>query len=230
MKRYEIAKKTIQHRLTSYVFARLMWDADLSLEEILRDWCQTVFGAAAQPMFDYYMAMDKAWVSMPIHYRFLGYAVDKAPLLLAGDLPERAKAFFAAAEDRLPEIQDPTARQRAATEIIRARTFFKQWQNLVYMYETENPRRINVPRRSPENVWGEVYSKARSFGGTTPTEVSVAWSKEELYVKWDCQGAAKEDGVELILADGVSGEPVAFVCRFPRQQEEPTRNPQRIAG
>lgn len=194
-----------QHRLTSYIFGRLMWDADLPLEDIVRDWCETVFGTAAQPMFDYYMAMDKAWGNMPTHYRFLGHAHPYAPMLLAGDLPERAKGFFAAAEKLLPEIQDPEARQRVAREITRARIYFKQWENLVCLNDTENPLRINVPMRSPENGYGEVFSKMRSFGETTRTEVGVAWSKEDLIVKWENQelrGGA--DSVELILSDGVS--------------------------
>jgi hypothetical protein len=40
----------VQNRLSIYLYARLPWDPDQPMSEVLRDWCQTAFGEAAAPM------------------------------------------------------------------------------------------------------------------------------------------------------------------------------------
>ena len=178
------------------------------MTDILRDWCRTAFATAASPMYDYYLAMDRAWGAMPIHARILEGAVDKAPLLLAGKLPERAAAAFAEAERSLPQSADPAARRAAAT-IARERAFFKQWQNLDCMCHTDDPRRLDVPLRLPDAGAGQFYSKVLSFGDPA-VQARLAWTAEALLIQWDCRGASggdafQNDRVELALADGVSG-------------------------
>ena len=101
---------------------------------MLGDWCQTVFGEAAAPMYDYYTAMDRAWTAMPIHATILGNALNAAPHLLTDKLRAEAAAAFVAAEQRLPKIAEPAARDRAAAALQRERALFNQWLDL---YRTE---------------------------------------------------------------------------------------------
>ena len=37
------------NRLSLYLYARLLWNPDEPMSEVIGDWCQTVFGAAAAP-------------------------------------------------------------------------------------------------------------------------------------------------------------------------------------
>ncbi len=126
----DVLAHAIQNRLSIYLYARLLWEPDQPLAKVLRDWCQTVFGAAAAPMLEYYLAMDRAWTGMPIHATILGNALSAAPHLLTDKLRADATAAFAAAERRLPDIEDLAARARAVAALQRERALFLQWQDL----------------------------------------------------------------------------------------------------
>jgi hypothetical protein len=217
----------VQQRLPIYLYARLLWDPDQKMADILQDWCQTAFGEAALPMYDYYMSMDRAWATMPNHTTILGDALNIAPPLFAGKLADEAVAAFTSAEQLLPKIGNQTARERAAANIERERVLFKQWQDLCRMSNIDTPR-IILPMLAQAADFAQSSSRpqelvtAASGPKTYPATVSLAWTKDELLLKWICQdpqiknmklSESKHDGkvfeddsVEIVLTSGLSGE------------------------
>jgi hypothetical protein len=111
------------------------------MNEVLSQWCQTVFGEAAAPMQDYYLAMDRAWTAMPIHATILGNALSAAPHLMTDGLQSEAVAALRTAEERLAKTEDSAARDRAATALQHERALFHQWLDLYRM-------NVDVPRVS----------------------------------------------------------------------------------
>lgn len=222
----EVYADHIQNRLSIYLYARLLWDPDQQMTEVLRDWCQTAFGEAAAPMFDYYTAMDRAWIAMPIHATILGNALGAAGHLLTDKLRAEAAGAFACAQQRLPKIENPAARDRAAAALKRERVLFNQWQDLSRL-NTDIPR-LNLPllaqaadfaqSASPSQ---ELATAARDTKGAS-TRVRLAWTREALLVKWFCQDrqiknlkaaasgrdekVVEDDSVELVLSSGLTGE------------------------
>jgi hypothetical protein len=217
----------VQQRLPIYLYARLLWDPDQKMDDILHDWCRTAFGEAALPMYDYYMSMDRAWSAVPNHTTILGDALNMAPPLFAGKLADEAAAAFASAEGCLVKIKDQSARGRAAANIERERVLFKQWQDLCRMANSDTPR-IILPLLAQTADFAQSSSRpqelvpAVSGAKTYPATVSLAWTKNELLLNWVCldpeiksmklsdskQGGKVFDGdsVEVVLTSGLRGE------------------------
>ncbi|NLY99767.1 MAG: DUF4838 domain-containing protein [Pirellulaceae bacterium] len=221
----DVYAHAVQNRLSIYLYARLLWDPDLPLRDVLDPWCQTVFGEAAEPMLNYYTAIDRAWTAMPIHATILGNALATAPHLLTDELQQEAAAAFTAAERRLPEIADPAVRARAAAALRRERVLFSQWQDLRRL--GADTARLNLPLLADASDFASSASGVQKFapaGGAEAfsTRVSAAWTRDALLVKWTCgdaeidnlQAAAarhddkvvEDDAVELLLSSGATGE------------------------
>lgn len=221
----DVYAHAVQNRLSIYLYARLLWDPDLPLRDVLDPWCQTVFGEAAEPMLNYYTAIDRAWTAMPIHATILGNALATAPHLLTDELQQEAAAAFTAAERRLPEIADPAVRARAVAALRRERVLFSQWQDLRRL--GADTARLNLPLLADASDFASSASGVQKFapaGGAEAfsTRVSAAWTRDALLVKWTCgdaeidnlQAAAarhddkvvEDDAVELLLSSGATGE------------------------
>lgn len=215
----------VQNRLSLYLYARLLWDPDQSMTEVLEDWSRTVFGEAAAPMMAYYTAMDRAWTGMPIHATILGNALSAVPHFLTDPLRTEAAAAFASAEQRLAKIEDPAARDRAVAALRRERFLFQQWLDLSRM-DADVPR-VVLPLLGQVNDLAQSASRPQKLtaDGSSPdfsTSVRLAWTRDALLVKWTCRdgrvenrkGAASgrdgnatdEDRVEFVLSSGLTGQ------------------------
>lgn len=229
----------VQNRLSLYLYARLLWEPDQQMAELLRDWCQTVFGEAAAPMVDYHLAMDRAWTAMPIHATILGNALSAAPHLLTDRLRAEATASFASAEQRLANIENPAVRERGVAALKRERALLHQWQDL-YRLTTDIPR-LNLPLLAEAADFAQSASRSQELVTATgdnkgdSTRVRLAWTKAALLVKWVCQdrriqnlnaGTTGRDGkvvggdsVELVLSSGLTGETWHFVVKSQGTQQ-----------
>jgi hypothetical protein len=216
----------VQNRLPTYLYARLLWEPDQPMTDILRDWCQTAFGKAASPMFDYYMCMDRAWTAMPIHTYIIGNALNVVSYFFTSNLRKEVATAFAAADQALTKIQDQAARDRAAAAVEREKVLFKQWQDL-YLVKTDLPR-LNLPLLARAEDFAQSSCRVPEFAGSTTetqsyrTEARIAWTTNALLVRWVCYDpqikdlravaesrdgkVIDDDSVELELASGLSGE------------------------
>lgn len=232
----------VQNRLSIYLYARLLWEPDQEVTSLVNDWCQTVFGEAARPMADYYLAMDCAWTAMPIHATILGNALNTAPHLLTDELRAEAAAAFASAEQQVPKIAEAAGRERAAAALKRERALFNQWLDL-YRMNADVPR-LNLPLLAAAGDFA--HSACRSQELVAPagdgdtqgcsTRVRLAWTKESLLVKWTCEDqqieepkaaasdrdgqVVADDSVELVLSSGLTGETWHFAANAKGTQQD----------
>lgn len=234
----DVYAHAIQNRLSIYLYARLLWNPDEPLSEVLGDWCQTVFGAAAAPMRDYFQTMDRGWTGMPAHATILGNALNTAPHLLTDRLRAEAAAAFVAAQRRLPEIAEPAARDRAASALQRERALFNQWLDL-YRMHSDTPR-VSLPLLAtaadfPASASRPLEVVASGSGNEPSTQVRLAWTNDALLVKWTCRGLrsqdvkaaavphdsslADDDRVELALSSGITGETWHFAVNSKGTQQ-----------
>ncbi len=54
------------HGVMAYAYARWLWNADNSPEDVLADFCRHAFGPAAEPMLDYFNALERRQNLFPI--------------------------------------------------------------------------------------------------------------------------------------------------------------------
>lgn len=221
----DVYAHAIQNRLSLYLYARLLWQPDQELDDLLRDWCQTVFGPAAQPMQAYYAALDRAWSGMKIHATILGDALSAAPTLVTDDLCAQVAAAFASAAQRIAGIEDPSARERAAAALQRERALFSQWQDLARL-GSDAPQfdlpRVAAPAALAEAATRHELAPAPLVAAGLSTQVQLGWTDQALLVHWTCRdpqldrlraaasggdaAVATDDSVELTLESGASGE------------------------
>ena len=236
----EVYAHHIQNRLSIYLYARLLWNPDETMTEVLSDWCQTVFGEAATPMLDYYLTVDRAWTAMPIHATILGNALSAAPHLMTDSMQSKAVTALASAEQRLAKIEDPVARDRAATALQRERVLFHQWLGLHHM--KADIQRVNLPLLEQAADFAQTASRAQDFAaaaGDTPsfsTHVRLAWTRKALLAKWICRDGqienrtaaaigrdgniADDDSVELVLSSGLTSETWHFAVNSKGTQQD----------
>lgn len=187
----EVYVHNVQNRLSIYLYARLLWDPDQKMTDILCDWCRTAFGEAAAPMYDYYMSMDRAWTAMPIHTYILGNALNVVSYFFTSNLRKEATAALAAADQALSKIQDQAVRDRAAAAVEREKILFKQWLDLYQMKSADVPR-LNLPLLAQAADFAQSSCRVPELGSATPaaksyaTDVRLAWTREALLIKWVC--------------------------------------------
>jgi hypothetical protein len=231
----------VQQRLPIYLYARLLWEPDLKMTDILQDWCRTAFGEAALPMYDYFMSMDRAWSAMPNHATILGNALGIAPAFLTDNLRNEAGVAFSSAELQLSKIENHKTRERATAALKRERLLFNQWQDLYQMNKTEIPKLI-LPLLTETSDFAKSASRAQNLvsaiadSKSYPATVSLAWTKDVLLVKWICHDpkigdlktksskrddkVVDDDSVELILYSSISGEAWHFVANPKGTQQD----------
>lgn len=236
----EVYAHHVQNRLALYLYARLLWDPDEQMNDVLDDWCRTTFGEAGTSMGAYYRAMDRAWTAMPIHATILGNALNAAPHLLTDPLRAEVAKAFSNAEQRLPTIADAGARSRAAAALARERILYNQWQDL-YRLSTDAPR-INLPRLADADGLAQSASRPQALSTSAgdpdgySTHVRLAWTKDALLVHWICRDRQignlktaasardaslnEDDSVELVLSSGLSGETWHFATNARGTQQD----------
>lgn len=163
-------------RFQAYLLTRLLWNPDLDLDAIKRDWCARVYGPAADEMFAYMTALEEAWNGAD-HVGGYHASPDRhADALVSDELMVRADQLFAAAEAKLAERNDA----RAAVEVALEKVWWQRWRDLKagrddwkhvaerpdadrigYLMDEAKPGRVLYPDpENPKDNWTECsYSK-----------------------------------------------------------------------
>ena len=176
----------VRNRLPIWLYARLLWNPDMRVTDLLQEWCQIAYGKAAAPMLDYLLAMDRAWSALPTHCTILGQAAAVAPEFLAPELQKAAAEAFLAADRAL------AGEANAAVE--REKVLFQQWLDLLgYDHEVLAPL---LPAATGAPAPGH---------GSAPlplpeAAVRLAWSPEKLFV------SGITSACEVVLSTGLGGE------------------------
>ncbi len=91
--------------LNYYVASRLLWDADLDVDALVADYCQKLYGPAAEPMSDYYEAYERAAIASDVHLSAEYADLPKVftPELIAAQRERVARAAALADTDEVRE-------------------------------------------------------------------------------------------------------------------------------
>ena len=95
-------------KLYNYVAAKVSWDASLKYEDILDDFCRNYYGPAAEPMKEYYQALDRAVQTSPGCFRRGNIA--NVASILSPELLRELKGYLQEAETLARGNKDVYAR------------------------------------------------------------------------------------------------------------------------
>jgi len=213
----EVQVASVQNRLPVYLYARLLWNPEEKVTDLLSDWCQTIFGPAARTMFQYHQLLDQAWSSLPVHRTILGDATSMAELFLSPSLRETAAQLLTAASETLTSWPGQPG-EKAQAALQREKILLRQWDNLVQSKAQLRPVSLPLLTR-PSEIKERSYQVSLtepSRKTTVATTVKLAWSGQQLLLDWLCQLPEENrpdatdrndsgDRVELILSPGLAG-------------------------
>lgn len=187
---------SVQNRLGEYLYARLMWDHHADWKALLKDWCDTAYGPAAAPMYEYFLTLEAAWNAMPRHAGILGSAVNYANLLLTPEVRKKAEECFLAADRALAKATalDEYVK-RCGGNVNFEKVLYSQW--LAFLADDH---RLVVPARKDAASGDNLR-----FGATVPglnSPVRVFWNGGALYFA----NLSPVDSYRIELNSGVGGE------------------------
>ncbi len=182
---------SVHNRLPLYLYARLMRDPDRTKEEILHDWCKTAYGTAADPMYEYFILLDRSWSSLDMHRTILGGAEGVANRLFTADLRAQIETLFKKAD---------AARGGTTNGNV---TFEKQLYN-VWLTHLDKDALLSLPRLKGEEA-GDAFLTAQGRGAAIQgfSGLTAGWTTNALHV-------AGASGVTITLSTGLGGETWAF--------------------
>ncbi len=221
------------HKLAYYIYAELLWNPDRNIEDLIREYSEAAFGAAALPMMEYFALMSKAWDGMNIHYSyFFNSPLGCAEHLLNETTIKNIDAIFRRAELAVETVSYAPERERIQKYVAREKQMFQAWSTMFRNYAaSKSGLKAVVPRSpAPGDFTGAVRLELKSPAEkpAPKTEVAINWDREFLYIKAICHDseparlsarAAKRDAdisgddtFEVIIA--VPGDPTAQYRRF----------------
>ena len=176
------------HRLSNYLYAQLMWNPAAETDTLLRDWCDTVYGAGAEAMYAYHQAMAKAWDSMKIHLTYFGADPGGAAKNLINDkLIQFAKAQFKTAEADVKKEKNPQLRKRHLDEIALEAALFGKWEK-AYQVTRDNAVTVCPPLLKGGNEFEKLgkLPMTSKKGTHLPTETRIYRTPDALHIQVVC--------------------------------------------
>jgi len=202
----------ITNRLALYAVAQAMWNSNIDTKQLVRDWNQTVYGAAGESMNDYYWLMDNAWNSSKIG---LGYFLQPpagfVSHFISDDLLKQADASFAQARQKAAAIADGTQRQRVQEQIQLESTMLDKWRQVYLLqkgraahFQAYAPLATGAPQlgaEAGEEIWKSAgrlpaFEDAQGNAIAPQTEAYVLWDNEKLYLRF----VAHDDQIKNLTA------------------------------
>ena len=183
-----VNQKQLAQRLANYIYARLIWNADEKIDDILDDWCSYLYGKAAGEMKAYHKEMANAWDKMPLHLTYFGASPSgSAGHLLSSKLIKSAKAHFKAALDAIGSEPDSELRKRQETEIKFEAALFDRWEK-EFNLAKNNAEVINLPLMKNPDDFSKLGSfkfvgKDKAKKEPLPTEMRAFYTKDALHIQ-----------------------------------------------
>ncbi len=204
-KREELPQQN--HRLSNYMYAQLMWNPDADIDTLLKDWCNTVYGAGGDAIFAYHQSMAKAWDHMKFHLGyFLNSPAGASKELLNRNLITFARKKFTEAENAVKRNPDSPQKKRALTEIALEKALFGRWENF-YNIANDDAVTLCLPNLPADHDFSNLAKLPVSSknGKHLPTDIRMFWSKDALHI----QVVSKEPHMEN-LRKGKQGKDINF--------------------
>lgn len=188
------------HRIAYYVYARLAWNPSASADAILRDFCEKVYGPAADIMYEYHDSMAKQWDSMKIHI-----ATDTGASALPVAPAFINESIIAMAHDKFDKaLKAAQGNPRVTADIELDRKLFAKWESL-YLNVTANGLSICAQQMPEGNGFKDIPRQRMvdKKGQPTDSTVAVYWTNKALHIRVE----GPEDNMEL-LKEGPKGRDV----------------------
>ena len=242
--RHELAPQI--NRLANWIWANMAWNADADVDEMIKDFCRTVYGAKAAPfMVQYFQELGKAWVNQKGHPTYFGRKpLGSAQLLfnakrikLCRSLINKAKAAIGKSDKRRMEDIDIDDK------------IFQKWEEY---FNISGNRTIVTPPYMPANG---SFDKALALPlksknpaiKPNPTTVKMYWDDKGVNILAEClepdmknirkssterdQGVWKDANLEMMIDPG-DGEPFRHMVvtagnnRYDAMGNDPAWNPE----
>lgn len=177
----DIQAFAVKNRLSLYLYARLLWEPQVNMQELLKDWCRVAYGDAAGPMSDYFMMLDLHWGKMKQHRTILGSPVETAKEFMTPEVQKQAAEYFAQAGKALGGARNEN--------VEREKELFNQWLALL-KFDDE----IILPKLADATALDKTSAPVPNTG------MRAAWNADALWfgeVKPPCS---------ITLNSGVGGE------------------------
>ncbi len=188
------------NRMNLYAEARACWNPEISAKQIVKDWTKRIYGAAAEPMQQYYFLMEKAWQSAPSN---ISYFHNAPAAYTRGFLTDGliAKCEQALAQGRKLLAAGKQDHQRALQQVAFEETMFKQWKTLYDYLDTNRARyQAAVPHaEASEEALMDAGAKAWEEATQLPefeaihsqkindqTDVALLWTNDTLFLRLTC--------------------------------------------
>jgi hypothetical protein len=184
-------------RLAFYIYAALLWNPDADVENLIRDFSKAGFGPAGDAMADYFLMLAKAWDAMDVHYSyFFASPLGCSDKFLNRKLIADVDTAFKRADTAAAEITDVKQRADVQKQIEIEKKVFNVWRDMFNSYvAAQGNLKITAPRAAKPGVFDNAAPlpplKAGKAGSTTfPTDVSLNWDNDALYIKAVCHDPA----------------------------------------
>ena len=202
----------IQFRIPYYIYAQLTWNPDANVDDILRDWCEHVYGAGAGPMHEYLVRFAANWDAMKCHISYFGSrAASIAQSLISPEFLKFAWGRIEAAETAVKASGGGPDAERALREIGTERALLRQWE---LTWELSSADRVTYvpPHFGDERPLEEIPAVSVTDLGDKdrraphqPTDIRLWWTDEAFHIHVD----ARDDDIAGLMA-GEPGRDIPF--------------------
>lgn len=126
------------NRMALYAATRAMWDTDVSVDSLMRDWCSTVYGPASDDMIAYHREMESAWTKSPEKITlFLNSPVLHVDEFLGPELFKRTEQYFINAERKVVANSDDVMKDRIKTQLALEKQMLENWKEIYALKHTK---------------------------------------------------------------------------------------------
>jgi hypothetical protein len=166
----------ITARLAGYIYAQLIWDPSQSVEGLIDDWCEYVFGPAAPELAAYYRRMAQNWENSGAHITYYSHP----PQGFARKFVDRQLMEFAAKTFKQATVK-LKGRPRELRQLKIEAAIFDKWKRAA---QTFNPT-INVIKTTAA---AEVPARPMVDRNkqVTNTKVRIYRNDSALVIRVDC--------------------------------------------
>ncbi|MGN6418271.1 MAG: DUF4838 domain-containing protein [Pseudobacter sp.] len=125
------------NRMALYAATRAMWDTDISVDSLMKDWCATIYGTAANEMLQYYKEIAAAWYGSSEKITlFLNSPVLHVDDFLGPEVFKKLDLHFEAAAKQTASLRDQSTRTRVETQLALERTMLENWKTIYSLKHT----------------------------------------------------------------------------------------------
>ena len=194
------------NRMNLYAASRGMWNADITADSIVNDWCKTVYGPVADEMIAYYWDIENLWRTAPGDIQeYNNTPASQVNNFFAPNDFARLNGYFTRARTSLSDIEDAALRDRIEAQLDLESRMLGKWQT-VYNYANNQAGRFETDIEKADSVndatWKSVmklpaFEDENGDAVAEQTIVSKLWTATDLHFRI----VAQDDDIHARIAN-----------------------------